>query len=149
MVVARSCSENDGTCNESKYKTPIHIYIFHKHTEARTINYKSSLYKKLTQWTTRRRTTQVSFHHFQVALPLTVFTFFPALYVLLFLLIVFFCVCVCVFFFFAFFMVPFQVSLISYCLSVASGWNEEWRIPEILPLLLTKLCLCSYYSRLV
>jgi hypothetical protein len=36
-------------CNEPKYKAVIHVYIFHKHTEARTTNYKSSLYKKLTQ----------------------------------------------------------------------------------------------------
>jgi hypothetical protein len=49
MVVAWSFSEKDRMCNEPKYKAVIHIYIFHKHNKATTINWKSSLYKKLTQ----------------------------------------------------------------------------------------------------
>jgi hypothetical protein len=137
MVIAWSFSENDYICNEPRIQsTYSHIYfpwIFVRGV----LNQELYIQEDEQEWSTRTRTAQVSFHHFQVSYLRTV------------LITVFNCSrnvrvtaftnCVLSLFFFFFFWGLFSGPAHVLCLTVASGWNKERCIPEILSLLLTKL----------
>jgi hypothetical protein len=140
MVVAWSFCEKDRMCNEPKYKAVIHIHIFRKQ-EYQFVAHWSKKYKLHflavqeddSEWSIRTWTAQVSFQRFQFSyltiVPPTVFTYSRTVRVAVCLLIMFF------FLFYGLFSGPAHIL----CLIVASGWNKERCIPEILPSLLSKI----------
>ena len=131
--------------------TDSHSHFF-REQECQFVAYWSKKYKLQflavqeddSEWSTRTWTAQISFQHFQVSylttVPPTVFIYSRTARVTVCLLIVFF---VFFFLFYGLFSGPAHIL----CLIVASGWNKERCIPEILPFLLFKIGSCSLLFR--